>query len=129
MGCIMMRVCHLNTCPVGVATQDPVLRARFTGTPDHVVNYLMNVAEETRRLMAQLGIRRFEDMIGRTDLLDMREAIEHWKAQKVDLSMVLTSPDVPGDVDRRRTRGPEPVLDDALDWGLVQAVLARAGAP
>ncbi len=120
MGCIMMRVCHLNTCPVGVATQDPVLRARFTGTPDHVVNYLMNVAEETRRLMAQLGIRRFEDLIGRADLLDMRDAIDHWKAQKVDLSMVLATPDVPGDVARRRTRGPEPVLEDALDWGLVR---------
>jgi glutamate synthase domain-containing protein 2/glutamate synthase domain-containing protein 3 len=120
MGCIMMRVCHLNTCPVGVATQDPALRARFKGTPDHVINYLMNVAEEARRLMAQLGIRRFEEMIGRIDLLDMRDAIEHWKAQKVDLSMVLASPDVPADVDRRRTRGPEPVLDDALDWGLVR---------
>ncbi len=120
MGCIMMRVCHLNTCPVGVATQDPLLRARFKGTPDHVINYLMNVAEETRRLMAQLGIRRFEEMIGRTELLDMRDAIEHWKAQKVDLAMVLASPDVPADVDRRRTRGPEPVLEDALDWGLVR---------
>jgi glutamate synthase domain-containing protein 2/glutamate synthase domain-containing protein 1/glutamate synthase domain-containing protein 3 len=120
MGCIMMRVCHLNTCPVGVATQDPELRARFRGTPDQVVNYLMNVAEEARRLMAQLGIRRFEDLIGRTDLLDMRDAIEHWKAQKVDLSMVLTTPDVPADVARRRTRGAEPVLEDALDWGLVR---------
>jgi glutamate synthase domain-containing protein 2/glutamate synthase domain-containing protein 1/glutamate synthase domain-containing protein 3 len=120
MGCIMMRVCHLNTCPVGVATQDPVLRARFRGTPDHVVNYLMNVAEEARRLMAELGIRRFEDMIGRTDLLDMADAVEHWKAQKVDLSMVLSSPDVPADVERRRTRGPEPVLEDALDWALVR---------
>jgi glutamate synthase domain-containing protein 2/glutamate synthase domain-containing protein 1/glutamate synthase domain-containing protein 3 len=120
MGCIMMRVCHLNTCPVGVATQDPVLRARFRGTPDHVVNYLMHVAEEARRLMAQLGIRRFEDMIGRTEMLDMRDAIEHWKAQHVDLSMVLTTPDVPADVERRRTRGAEPVLDDALDWGLMR---------
>jgi glutamate synthase domain-containing protein 2/glutamate synthase domain-containing protein 1/glutamate synthase domain-containing protein 3 len=120
MGCIMMRVCHLNTCPVGVATQDPVLRARFRGTPDHVVNYLMNVAEEARRLMAKLGIRRFEEMIGRTDLLDMHDAIEHWKAQKVDLTMVLTAPDVPAEVDRRRTRGAEPVLDDALDWALVR---------
>jgi glutamate synthase domain-containing protein 2/glutamate synthase domain-containing protein 3 len=120
MGCIMMRVCHLNTCPVGVATQDPELRARFRGTPDHVVNYLMNVAEEARGLMAALGIRRFEDMIGRADLLDMHDAIEHWKAQRVDLSMVLVIPDVPADVDRRRTRGAEPVLDDALDWGLVR---------
>ena len=120
MGCIMMRVCHLNTCPVGVATQDPVLRARFRGTPDHVVNYLMNVAEEARRLMAKLGIRRFDELIGRADLLDMGDAIEHWKAQKVDLSMVLAMPDVPADVARRRTRGPEPVLDDALDWALVR---------
>ncbi|HWD68893.1 MAG TPA: glutamate synthase large subunit [Solirubrobacteraceae bacterium] len=120
MGCIMMRVCHLNTCPVGVATQDPVLRARFRGTPDHVVNYLMSVAEETRRLMSKLGIRRFEDLIGRADLLDTRDAIEHWKAEKVDLTMVLSTPDVPADVQRRRTRGAEPVLDDALDWGLVR---------
>jgi glutamate synthase domain-containing protein 2/glutamate synthase domain-containing protein 1/glutamate synthase domain-containing protein 3 len=120
MGCIMMRVCHLNTCPVGVATQDPALRARFRGTPEHVVNYLMNVAEEARRLMATLGIRRFEDMIGRTDLLDMDEAVDHWKAQKVDLGMVLRAPEVPGDAARRRTRGPEPVLEDALDWALVR---------
>ena len=120
MGCIMMRVCHLNTCPVGIATQDPALRARFRGTPDHVVNYLMNVAEEARRLMAQLGVRRFEEMIGRPDLLDTDDAIDHWKAHKVDLSMVLASPDVPAEVDRRRTRGPEPVLEDALDWGLVR---------
>ncbi|MGH2862170.1 MAG: glutamate synthase-related protein, partial [Solirubrobacteraceae bacterium] len=120
MGCIMMRVCHLNTCPVGIATQDPRLRERFQGTPDHVVNYLMNVAEEARRLMAGLGVRRFEDMIGRVDLLDIRDAIEHWKAQKVDLTMVLAAPDVPAEVQRRRTRGPEPVLDDALDWALVR---------
>jgi glutamate synthase domain-containing protein 3 len=120
MGCIMMRVCHLNTCPVGVATQDPVLRARFEGTPDHVVNYLMNVAEEVRRLMAALGVQRFEDLIGRSELLDMDDAIDHWKAQKVDLSMVLSSPDVPAGVARRRTRGPDPVLEDALDWGIVR---------
>ena len=120
MGCIMMRVCHLNTCPVGVATQDPVLRARFTGTPDHVVNYLMHVAEEVRRHMAALGVRRVEDLIGRTELLDMDEAIDHWKAAKVDLSMVLASPEVPAGVPRHRTRGPEPVLDDALDWELTR---------
>jgi glutamate synthase domain-containing protein 2/glutamate synthase domain-containing protein 1/glutamate synthase domain-containing protein 3 len=120
MGCIMMRVCHLNTCPVGIATQDPELRARFRGTPDHVVNYLMHVAEEARRLMAALGVRRFEDMIGRTELLDMRDAIEHWKARKVDLSMLLRAPDVPAEVDRRHTRNPEPVLEDALDWMLVR---------
>jgi glutamate synthase domain-containing protein 2/glutamate synthase domain-containing protein 1/glutamate synthase domain-containing protein 3 len=120
MGCIMMRVCHLNTCPVGVATQDPVLRARFTGTPDHVVNYLMHVAEEVRRHMAALGIRRFEDLIGRSDLLNMDRAIEHWKAEKVDLSLVLSAPEVPSGAPRHRTRGPEPVLEDALDWELVR---------
>jgi glutamate synthase domain-containing protein 2/glutamate synthase domain-containing protein 3 len=131
MGCVMMRVCHLNTCPVGVATQDPVLRARFKGTPDQVVTYLMNVAEETRRLMARLGVRRLEELIGRTELLDMDAAIEHWKARKVDLSMILAQPDVPPSVPRRRTRGPEPVLDDALDWELVRRcapALARAEA-
>jgi glutamate synthase domain-containing protein 2/glutamate synthase domain-containing protein 3 len=120
MGCILMRVCHLNTCPVGVATQDPALRARFQGTPDHVVNYLMNVAEEVRQLMAWLGIRRMEEMTGRTDLLDMDGAIEHWKASKIDLSSVLCSPEVPASVERRRTRGPEPVIEDALDWELVR---------
>ncbi|MBV9802159.1 MAG: glutamate synthase subunit alpha, partial [Solirubrobacterales bacterium] len=93
MGCIMMRVCHLNTCPVGIATQDPVLRQRFRGTPEHVVNYLMLVAEDVRQIMASLGIRRFQDMIGRTELLDMDDAIEHWKASRVDLSMVLQTPD------------------------------------
>ena len=96
MGCIMMRVCHLNTCPVGVATQDPALRARFRGTPDHVVNYLINVAEEARQLMAELGIQRFEDLIGRSDLLDMDEAIDHWKAKKVDLSHGSAEPGRPG---------------------------------
>jgi glutamate synthase domain-containing protein 2/glutamate synthase domain-containing protein 3 len=120
MGCIMMRVCHLNTCPVGVATQDPELRSRFEGTADHVVNYLMNVAEEARRLMAALGVRRFEDLIGRSELLDTDHAIEHWKARKVDLTMVLATPDVPAGVARRRTRGPDPVLEDALDWALVR---------
>ena len=128
MGCIMMRVCHLNTCPVGVATQDPVLRARFTGTPDHVVNYLMHVAEEVRRHLAALGVRRMEDLIGRTDLLDTDGAIEHWKAEKVDLSMVLASPEVPAGVPRHRTRGPEPVLDDALDWELTRRCAAALEA-
>ncbi len=120
MGCVMMRVCHLNTCPVGIATQDPVLRERFRGTPDQVVTYLVNIAEEARRLMASLGVRRFEDLIGRTDLLDMDEAIDHWKARKVDLSQVLLMPEIPAGAPRRRTRGPEPVLDDSLDWELVR---------
>jgi glutamate synthase domain-containing protein 2/glutamate synthase domain-containing protein 1/glutamate synthase domain-containing protein 3 len=120
MGCIMMRVCHLNTCPVGIATQDPVLRQRFQGTAEHVVNYLLLVAEEVREIMASLGIRRFEDMIGRTDLLDMDAAIDHWKTQHVDLSMVLEMPDLPAGAPRRRARPQVPVLDDALDWELVR---------
>ena len=120
MGCIMMRVCHLNTCPVGIATQDPVLRKRFRGTPEQVVNYLMLVAEEVREIMASLGIRRLEEMIGRTDLLDMREAIEHWKASRVDLGMVLAMPELPPGTPRSRTRPQVPVLDDALDWELVR---------
>ncbi len=121
MGCIMMRVCHLNTCPVGIATQDPELRRRFRGTPDHVTAYLMFVAEEVRGLMASLGVRRFEDLIGRIDLLETDEAVEHWKSRGVDLSMVLGSLDLPDDVPRRHTRSQLPVLEDALDWELVAA--------
>jgi glutamate synthase domain-containing protein 3 len=120
MGCIMMRVCHLNTCPVGIATQDPALRKRFRGTPEHVVNYLMLVAEEVREIMASLGIRRFQDMIGRSDLLDMDDALEHWKARHVDLSQILSSPELPPGTPRSRTRPQQPVLDDALDWELVR---------
>jgi glutamate synthase (NADPH) large chain len=88
-GCIMMRKCHLNTCPVGVATQDPVLRARFTGQPEHVINYFFFVAEELRAIMAQMGFRTLNEMIGRVDRLDMRDAVDHWKAQGVDLSRIL----------------------------------------
>ncbi len=120
MGCILMRVCHLNTCPVGIATQDPELRKRFRGTPEHVVNYLMLVAEEVRGLMASMGLRRVEEMIGRSDLLDMDDAIDHWKARGVDLSMVLATPDLPAGAERHRTRPQVPVLDDALDWELVR---------
>jgi glutamate synthase domain-containing protein 3 len=120
MGCIMMRVCHLNTCPVGVATQDPELRRRFKGTPEHVTGYLMMVAEEVREIMASLGIRRVQDLIGRTELLDTDTAVEHWKAQRVDLSMVLQAPELPPDVPRSRTRAQVPVLDDALDWELLR---------
>ncbi len=125
MGCIMMRVCHLNTCPVGIATQDPELRRRFRGTPEHVVNYLVMVAEEVRRIMASLGLRRLEEMIGRTELLDVDDAVAHWKSRGIDLSMILTMPDLPPDAPRRRTRAQVPVLDDALDWELLRAC-ARA---
>ncbi len=88
-GCVMMRKCHLNTCPVGIATQDPVLRARFTGQPEHIINYFFFVAEEVRELMARLGFRKFGEMIGRVDKLDMVRAIEHWKAKGIDLSRLL----------------------------------------
>ena len=94
MGCIMMRVCHLNTCPVGVATQDPELREKFTGDPAHVVNFMMFVAEEVRELMASLGFRTFNEMVGRTDRLQPRRAIEHWKARGIDLSPLLHRPEV-----------------------------------
>jgi glutamate synthase domain-containing protein 3 len=120
MGCIMMRVCHLNTCPVGIATQNPELRSRFRGTPEHVTAYLMFVAEEVRTIMASLGIRRFSDLIGRADLLETDEAVEHWKSRGVDLSMVLGTLDLPPEVPRSRTRKQVPVLDDALDWELIR---------
>ncbi|MGC8552858.1 MAG: glutamate synthase large subunit [Phycisphaerae bacterium] len=90
MGCIMMRVCHLNTCPVGIATQDPVLRKKFAGKPEHVVNYFFLVAEEVRELMAQLGFRKLQDMIGRVDVLEVGAAIQHWKTQGLDLTPILT---------------------------------------
>jgi glutamate synthase (NADPH/NADH) large chain len=88
-GCIMMRKCHLNTCPVGVATQDPVLRARFTGTPEDVINYFFFVAEELRAIMAEMGFRTVAEMVGRVDRIDMKKALHHWKAQGVDLGKLL----------------------------------------
>src|SRR6201999_1109427 len=91
-GCIMMRKCHLNTCPVGVATQDPVLRARFTGKPEHVINYFFFVAEELRAIMAEMGFRTVSEMVGRVDRIDMREAVEHWKAHGVDFSKLFHKP-------------------------------------
>src|SRR5207237_8769722 len=94
-GCIMMRKCHLNTCPVGVATQDPVLRKKFEGKPEHVVNYFFFVAEEVRELMAQLGVRRLNELIGKTELLDMKKGLEHWKAKGLDFSKVFTMPRMP----------------------------------
>jgi glutamate synthase (NADPH/NADH) large chain len=100
-GCIMMRKCHLNTCPVGVATQDPELRKRFTGQPEHVVNYFFFVAEEVREWMASLGIRKFDDLIGRTDLLDTQAGIEHWKIQGLDFSKIFYQPNVEKEVSRR----------------------------
>jgi glutamate synthase (NADPH/NADH) large chain len=95
-GCIMMRKCHLNTCPVGVATQDPVLRKRFTGQPEHVINYFFFVAEEVRELMAQLGFRKFDDLIGRADLLDMRRASSTGRRKGLDFSRIFTASRVAG---------------------------------
>ncbi len=123
-GCIMMRACHLNTCPVGIATQDPELRKRFTGTPEHVVNFFFFVAEEVREIMASLGIRCMDDLIGRSDLLEQDELIEHWKARGVDLTNILAMPELPEGAPLHRVRPQEPVLDDALDWDLVEASAA-----
>ena len=124
-GCIMMRKCHLNTCPVGVATQDPVLRRRFKGQPEHVVNYFFFVAEEAREIMAQLGIRKFDELIGRADLLDMRKGIEHWKAKGLDFSRIFYRPPMPADVARHHCETQDHGLDRALDHKLIaQAVPA-----
>jgi glutamate synthase (NADPH/NADH) large chain len=119
-GCIMMRKCHLNTCPVGVATQDPELRRKFTGKPEHVINYFFFVAEEARELMAQLGIRRFNDLIGRADLLDTRRGIEHWKARGLDFSRIFHQPQVGPEVARYRTEDQDHGLDKALDHRLIE---------
>src|SRR6516164_4660727 len=91
-GCIMMRKCHLNTCPVGVATQDPVLRKRFKGQPEHVINYFFFVAEEVREVMASLGFRTFDEMVGQMQMLDRRKLVEHWKAKGLDFSKLFTKP-------------------------------------
>src|SRR4029450_4305699 len=93
-GCIMMRKCHLNTCPVGVATQDPGLRTRFKGAPEHVINYFFYVAEEVREFMAQLGVRRFEDLVGMSEYLDKLAAIDHWKAKGLDFTRIFEKPQV-----------------------------------
>ena len=119
-GCIMMRKCHLNTCPVGVATQDPVLRAKFQGKPEHVVNYFFFVAEEAREIMAQLGIRTMEELIGRADLLDTKKGIEHWKARGLDFSRVFHQPEVGADVPRFKVEEQDHALEKALDHKLIE---------
>jgi glutamate synthase (NADPH/NADH) large chain len=123
-GCIMMRKCHLNTCPVGIATQDPVLRAKFDGQPEHVVNFMFFVAEEVRGIMAELGIRRFEQLIGRSDLLDTRPGIEHWKARGLDFSRVFYQPPMPPEVARFHCEAQDHRLDRALDHQLIAAATA-----
>ncbi|HWA38885.1 MAG TPA: glutamate synthase-related protein [Burkholderiales bacterium] len=119
-GCIMMRKCHLNTCPVGVATQDPVLRRKFAGKPEHVVNYFFFVAEEVRELMAKLGARRLDELVGRTDLLDTRKGIEHWKARGLDFSRIFQMPKVPAEVARSHRERQEHGLEKALDNRLIE---------
>ena len=119
-GCIMMRKCHLNTCPVGVATQDPVLRAKFTGRPEHVVNFFFFIAEEARQIMAQLGIRKFDELIGRADLLDTKKGIEHWKAKGLDFSRIFHLPEVPAEVPRRQVETQDHGLAKALDMKLIE---------
>jgi len=119
-GCIMMRKCHLNTCPVGVATQDPELRKKFTGKPEHVVNYFFFVAEELRRIMARLGFRRVREMIGQSDRLEMRRIIDHWKARGLDFSRLLAKPQVPDSVARYNCEAQDHGLDAALDLELIR---------
>ena len=119
-GCIMMRKCHLNTCPVGVATQDPVLRQKFSGQPEHVVNYFFFVAEEVREYMAQMGIRKFADLVGRADLLDMKAGIDHWKASGLDFTRIFHQPIVGEDVARRHAELQDHGLANALDNKLIE---------
>jgi glutamate synthase (NADPH/NADH) large chain len=117
-GCLMMRKCHLNTCPVGIATQDPVLRKRFTGTPEHVINFFFFVAEEVRQMMAEMGFRTFDEMIGQTQLLDKQQAIDHWKAVGLEFDRIFYKPDVPDDVsmfnNERQTHHIDKILDRKL---------------
>ena len=120
MGCIMMRVCHLNTCPVGIATQDPELRKKFQGQPEDVINYLFFVAEDLRRIMAELGFRRLNDMIGRADCLVQRGDITHWKAKNIDLSAILYDPPMPSHVGRRCMQEQDHGLSEALDRKLIE---------
>ncbi len=123
-GCIMMRKCHLNTCPVGVATQDPALRRKFAGKPEHVVNYFFFVAEEVRQIMAQLGIRKFDDLIGRADLLDTQKGIAHWKAGGLDFSRLFAMPNAPADVSRFHIEN----QDHGLERGLDNVLIAKSRA-
>ena len=119
-GCIMMRKCHLNTCPVGVATQDPVLRKKFSGKPEYLVSYFFFVAEEVRELMASLGVRKLDELIGRTDLLDMRKGIEHWKARGLDFSRIFQMPEMPAGVARFNCEKQDHGLEKSLDNRLIE---------
>jgi glutamate synthase domain-containing protein 2/glutamate synthase domain-containing protein 1/glutamate synthase domain-containing protein 3 len=122
MGCIMMRKCHLNTCSVGIATQDPVLRKQFQGQPEHVINFFFYIAEQVRQYMAQLGFRTVDEMVGRVDLLDAEEAVEHWKARGLDFSAILYNPPVPSRVARRCVQSQDHGLEQALDHKILGQV-------
>jgi glutamate synthase domain-containing protein 2/glutamate synthase domain-containing protein 3 len=119
MGCIMMRKCHLNTCPVGIATQDPTLRAKFQGSPEHVINFFFFIAEQVRRYMAQMGFRTMDEMIGRVDMLEMKHALDHWKARGLDYSSILYRPEVPARIARRCVQPQDHGLDKALDYKMI----------
>jgi glutamate synthase domain-containing protein 2/glutamate synthase domain-containing protein 1/glutamate synthase domain-containing protein 3 len=119
MGCIMMRVCHLNTCPVGIATQDPELRKKFSGQPEHAINFFFFIAEQLREIMAKLGFRTVDEMVGRVDLLEMRPAVEHWKAKGLDFSSILYNPPMPSRISRRCTTAQDHGIDEALDYKLI----------
>ncbi len=124
LGCMMMRVCHMNTCPVGIATQDPVLRKRFEGKPEYVERFFYFVAEEVREIMASLGIRRFEELVGRVDLLDTVGAVDHWKARGVDVSAILAVPEAPETVPVRCVMPQDHGLDEAIDYHLIESCRA-----
>ncbi len=119
MGCIMMRKCHLNTCPVGIATQDKELRKKFQGKPEYVINFFFFIAEQVRQYMAQMGFRRFDEMVGRVDMLDARQAVDHWKAKGIDLSMLLYNPPTPSRIARRCVEAQDHGLVQALDYTLI----------
>jgi glutamate synthase (NADPH/NADH) large chain len=120
MGCVMMRVCHLNTCPVGIATQDPELRKKFAGSPEFVENFFRFIAQEVRELMAELGFRTIDEMVGRADCLDIEMAVNHWKANGVDLTPLLHVPALPASVARHKVRDQDHGLDRALDRELIE---------
>jgi glutamate synthase (NADPH/NADH) large chain len=119
-GCIMMRACHLNTCPVGIATQDPELRKNFKGKPEHVINYMYFIAEELRQIMAELGFRTVDEMVGQSQKLNMKKAIEHYKAQGIDLSKILYKPEVPSHVQERNTVSQDHQLENVLDFDILR---------
>ncbi len=119
MGCVMMRKCHLNTCSVGIATQDPVLRKRFQGQPEHVINFFFFLAEQVRQYMAEMGFRRMDEMIGRVDMLDVQPAVNHWKGRGLDLSAILHDPSMPARVARRCVQAQDHGLEQALDHRLL----------